>query len=303
MYQSAAASDAPQLIRDRSECMSCHATGKTQRVPGYLVRSVYVSESGLPFYSLGTTTVDHSTPLTERFGGWYVTGTHGTMRHRGNSLADEDASPPVDWEPGANCHNLDPYFRTAPYVRPESDIVALMVLEHQSQMHNYITNASYTARQASHYDETMNRVLQRPADYRSETTVRRIESAGEKLVRYMLFCDEAPLTDRINGNTDFAVQFVSRGPKDTRGRSLRDFDLQKRMFRYPCSFLIYSESFNQLPRPMFDFVRTRLWTILRGHDTSSEFKHLSTEDRTAILEILCETQPMLFAEFILGTKP
>jgi len=276
--------------------MACHASSRTQQVPGFLVRSVYPNADGLPEYRLGTTTTDHRTAFADRFGGWYVTGTHGAMRHRGNVTIDkeyeEKKTPPLDMQRGANLLQPPKFVRSEKYLTNRSDIVALMVLEHQTQMHNWITRANYTTRQALYQQATMNRILERAPDYQSESTTRRIESAAEKMLRYMLFCDEYPLTDSIKGNSKFAEQFVAMGPRDAQNRSLRDLDMQRRMFKYPCSFLIYSKSFLSLPQPVLDYVKRRLQSVLSNKDTSDEFAHLSSDDRQQILSILQETHPL-----------
>src|SRR5207302_8884790 len=132
-----------------------------------------------------------------------------------------------------------------------------------------------------------------PADYRSESTPSRIKNAGEPLLKYLLFSGETGLTDRVRGTSGFAEEFCQRGPRDSRGRSLRDFDLQRRLFKYPCSYLIYSAAFDSLPGPVKDYVLHRLWEVLNGKDTSAEFAHLTTADRRAMLEILVTTKPNL----------
>jgi len=86
---------------------------------------------------------------------------------------------------------------------------------------------------------------------------------------------------------------VARGPRDAKGRSLRDFDLQKRIFKYPCSYLIYSEAFDAIPEPAKKYIYRRLFEILSGRDQSPEFASLSSQDRRAILEILVATKPGL----------
>ena len=67
------------------------------------------------------------------------------------------------------------------------------------------------------------------------------------LVDYLLFVDEAPLKRPVRGTSGFAERFAAAGPRDAQGRSLRDFDLQRRLFKYPCSYMIYSEAFDALP--------------------------------------------------------
>ncbi len=286
-------SDSPQFLRDKGQCLACHHNHSTQGVPGYLTRSVYPGADGNPIFSLGTTTTDQTTDFRSRYGGWYVTGKHGALRHRGNAIAKKESAKSLDIEAGANLTDLAQLIETGPYLTPQSDLVALLVLEHQSQMHNYITKASYEARQADHYDEVWNKILARPADFQAEVSKRRIARAGEALLRYLLFSNEYRLTSPVEGTSGFADQFQLLGPRDRQGRSLRDFDLQTRLFKYPCSYLIYSESFDALPSEVLRYVERRLREVLTGEDASTEFAHLTAADRAAIREILIETKPSL----------
>jgi hypothetical protein len=285
----------PKFIHDRGQCITCHASSRTQNVPGALVRSVFVDASGQPQFGSGTFTIDHRSPFEQRWGGWYVTGTHGKMRHMGNVVSEDRQNPErVDREAGANVTDLSEKLNVTPYLSPHSDIVALMVIEHQTQMQNYLTNANYDARSATHYDGVMNAALERPMDHISDTTKRRIASAGDKVLQYMLFCKEFTLESPVEGTSTFTKDFQARGPRDSQGRSLRDFDLQTRMFKYPCSYLIYSPTFDGLPAASKEYITTRLHDILTGKDKSPEFAHLTPEDRRAILEILTETKPDLW---------
>lgn len=286
----------PVIVRDKGQCLTCHASSRTQNVPGHLVRSVYPDEGGQPQFGSGTFTTDHESPFSERWGGWFVTGTHGDMRHMGNVTAPSRSHPEdLDREAGANVTDLSELVETSPYLEPTSDLVALMVLEHQTQMHNLITRANYEARHAAHYDGIMNAAFEdRPADYVSDTTKRRIASAGDKLLDYLLFRDEFQLTAPVKGVSKFAEEFASRGPRDKRGRSLREFDLKRRLFKYPCSYLIHSPAFDQLPQPVKAHVVSRLREVLTRKDTRDDYPHLSLEDRANILEILKDTKPDLF---------
>jgi hypothetical protein len=265
-------------------------------VPGHLVRSVYPDSSGQPQFGSGTFTTDHTSPFSERWGGWFVTGTHGDMRHMGNVTSASKQDPEaLDREAGANVTDLSDFIKTSNSLEPTSDLVALMVLEHQTQMHNFITLANYEARHAAFYDGIMNAAFKdRPADYVSETTTRRIASAGDKLLDYLLFKDEFRLTSPIKGVSAFAEDFTNRGPRDSKGRSLRDFDLQTRLFKYPCSYLIYSPAFDHLPKPVKTYVSQRLLDVLTRKDTQDKYPHLTLEDRANILEILNDTKPDLF---------
>ncbi len=288
--------DTPRFVRDRGQCTTCHALSRTQGVPGHLVRSVYPDRAGQPLLGSGTFTTDHRSPFEERWGGWYVSGTHGAMRHMGNVMVQDRNRPEaLDREAGANVTDLQPLVNTSPYLEPTSDIVALMVLEHQTQMHNFLTLANYEARSAAHYDAVMNEAFGRPADHQTETTQRRIASAGEKLLQYLLFTDEFALTAPVQGVSKFAEEFAAAGPRDRQGRSLRDLDLERRLFKYPCSYLIYSDSFDALPASIKSYLTRRLLEVLKGEDRTPAFAHLSDVDRRNILEILQDTKPELFA--------
>lgn len=285
----------PRFVRDRGQCISCHASSRTQGVPGGLVRSAYVAKSGQPRYGSGTFNIDHTSPFSQRWGGWYVTGTHGKMRHMGNVFSTDAKDPEkLDIEAGANVTSLADLFDVSRYLTPHSDVVALMVLEHQTQMQNRLTRANYESRSAAHHDAIMNTALERPEDYVSESAERRVAAVGEELLRYMLFVDEFQLTDSIAGTSEFANDFQAEGPRDSRGRSLRDLDLNRRLFKYPCSYLIYSPAFDALPKAVKSYVAVRLDEVLSGQDQSEEFAHLSAKDRKAILEILRETKPDLW---------
>ncbi|HZV03912.1 MAG TPA: hypothetical protein VE999_02380 [Gemmataceae bacterium] len=287
-------SDKPRFQRQTDNCLICHASSFNQGYPGHLARSVFADGLGLPLLASGTYRIDHTSPLRQRWGGWYVTGTSGKQTHLGNLIVRGNPRPEdIDNSPNVNVTNLDRYFKTSPYLTPHSDIVALMVMEHQTEMHNRLTRANMQTRIALRDEAEFNKALGRPADYRSDSTLSRIKNAGEPVVRYMLFCEEAPLSDPLKGTSGFAEEFAKRGPRDGKRRSLRDFDLKRRLFAYPCSYLIYSEAFDALPAPAKDYVMRRLWEVLSGKDASKEFAHLSTADRQAILEILRETKPNL----------
>jgi len=307
----------PRLSRDRGGCIACHASQRTARVPGFFIRSVYPRLDGRT-RETGTVT-DHRSPLESRWGGWYVTGTHGDLRHIGNAFADDpEDSERIDRESGANLTSLSDRVDMHPYLTPHSDIVALMVMEHQMQTQNYITLANYEARKALASDQQAklgddkqakrgdDKQAKRGDDKQakrgddqaipslSKASEERIAVAGEKLVEYLLFCEEPTLPSPVEGTSAFTEEFASRGPVDSKGRGLRQFDLQSRLFRYPCSYLIYSSSFNALPKPMATYVRDRVLSVLRGEDKSDRFSHLSVEDRSTILGILTETKPDWF---------
>ena len=271
----------PRFTRT-DQCLECHASSKSMGVPGHLVRSFATDGNGIVDLTSGTSLVNHRTPISERWGGWYVTGTHGRQPHRGNLFGKESFAK-HEREPdfGGNLTNLASFIDTALYPQPGSDIVALMVLEHQTHMHNFITRLSY--------DSTV--ALQQYGH------VRYLKSATEAFVRYLLFAEEAPLESPVRGVSNFAGEFSAQGIRDRRGRSLRDFDLTTRLFKHPCSYLIYSKAFDALPKPMKERIYARLFEILSGKDTSADYERISPDTRRAILEILADTKPDLPKEW------
>ena len=284
------------LTRQTDSCLICHGSSANQGFPGYLARSVYPDRSGKPVLSRGSKRVDHTTPLPERWGGWYVTGKSGRQTHLGNRLFGERTGDPVG-DDGTNVADLKPYFTVANYLTPHSDLVALMVLEHQGEAYNRLTRANFLTRLALSEQVELNKALGRPADERSESITHRIQRACEPLVEYLLFCDEAALTEVVSGTSAFAKEFTARGPFDGKGRTLREFDLHSRMFRYPLSYLIYSRAFDGLPAEAKEQVYRRLWDVLSGKDLSKPFAHLTAADRQAVVEIVRDTKKDLPADW------
>ncbi len=284
----------PRFERRGDTCLVCHASSRTEGIPGHLVRSLAVDESGYPLLSMGSRTVDHTTPFDQRWGGWYVTGQHGSQTHLGNRISREgESSQPVADPDAQNITSLADRFNVDRYLSPHSDIVALMVLEHQVLVHNRITNANFTTRQALAYNQMMIEALEYSPETRLDSTTRRIQGAGDELVDALLLVGEAPLTAAVQGTSGYTEQFAKTGPRDSQGRSLRELDLQRRLLRYPCSYLIYSDAFAALPQEMRDYVWQRMGEILSGDDASPKYAHLTSEDREAIIEILRETMPGL----------
>ena len=282
----------PRFERRTEDCLLCHGGSQTRGVPGHIVRSVYPSPSGQPIFSAGSHRVDDSTPLADRWGGWYVTGRHGKQRHLGNVTYPDRPATAADADPsGLNVTDLAGRFGKKGYLTGQSDLVALSVLAHQAAAHNALTRASFDVRAALHREAALNRDLDQAPDYRWPSTNTVLDGAAKALVECFLFCDEAPLAGPIEGTTTFATDFAARGPTDAAGRSLRQLDLERRLFRHPCSFLVYSASFDALP----DELRGRFWArigeVLTAADPGPRFAHLSTEDRQAIRAILVATKP------------
>ena len=267
----------PKFIR-QDQCLDCHASARSMGVPGHLLRSLKTDANGNPELISGISEVNHRTPIEDRWGGWFVTGKHGDQPHRGN-LIGEAAFAKQEKTPNylGNITDLRPFCDLAHYPEQSSDIVALLVLEHQTHMHNFITRLRYESDQ-------------KLAAYGHINYVTNIANA---FLKYMLFTEEAPMKSAVEGNSTYTKDFAGLGPFDSKGRSLRQFDLQTRLFKYPCSYLIYSKAFDALPPKMKEYLYQRLYDILTGSDPSNDFADIPRKTRREILEILVETKENL----------
>jgi hypothetical protein len=250
-------------------------------VPGLLVRSLFVAPDGSALPQLGSFLIDHRSPFDHRWGGWYVTGTHGSMRHMGNSTVADPARPEAAVSRETlNVTSIAGRFDADRYLTPHSDLIALMLFEHQSRVINLLTRIGWEARVAA-------------AESRLDPGRGAIAGLVRDLADYMLLVDEPPLPGAVTGTSGFAARFSARGPRDSQGRSLRDLDLSTRLLRYPCSYMIYADAFDALPASVRASVLHRLWQVLSGADSAPRYRRLSAGDRRAAIEILRATKPEL----------
>jgi hypothetical protein len=274
----------PRLERD-DRCLLCHLTWDTLGVPGFQVLSTFQMSDDPNAYASGLVS-DHRTPLRDRWGGWYVTGQTGTSQHRGNVpvivKAQDLQKPP---QPSPRLSSVATEFDTRGFPSEQSDVAALMVLEHQTRMANLLTRVGWETRVALQPASVPPR---RPAAP-GKLPARALEAVHD-LVDYLLFIDEVPLSGPIGGSSGFVRRFSDLGPKDQRGRSLRELELQHRMFRYPCSYMIYAPAFESLLPEAKNAIYERMWTILSGAERGREYGRLSPADRQAIIEILRDTK-------------
>jgi hypothetical protein len=269
-------------ITQPSFCLSCHQGYGSLNVPGMMVRSVGIGADGRAMPWLANAVPDHRTPIEERWSGWFVTGRSGAVRHLGNLTAAPNDAALVP-KPSA-VPALPAEVSPAASLTPHSDIAALLVFDHQMHMMNLLTRLGWETRV----------VL---ADARADASAH-IGRAAAEVVDYLLFVDEAPLASRVEGSSGFAARFTARGPRDDRGRSLRELDLQHRLFRYPCSYMIYSPAFDALPAAAKEAVYRRLWQVVSGEERGARYQRLAPADRRAVIDILRATKPGLPTYFM-----
>jgi hypothetical protein len=264
----------PQLTRN-NQCLACHLSWETLGVPGLTIQSVHPLPDENSYVN-GYTTV-HASPFEQRWGGWWVTGNHGGTRHMGNipvMPADKGKSKLAN--PRQPLNSVTGMFDLTGYLSPHSDVVALMVIEHQAHMTNLITRLGWEARLAGAAP--------------SQDASSRVAEAARDMVDYMLFVYEAPFTGPMQGSSGFAAGFAAGGPRDSKGRSLRELDLRRRLLKYPCSYMIYTPAFEALPAAAKNAVYSRMWEVLSGRDKHPRYASLTASDRQAVIEILRDTK-------------
>jgi hypothetical protein len=281
------------LVRETDQCLLCHAGAFTHDIPGLVMRSTYPDSDGNPILPAGTFVTTQESDVSQRWGGWFVTGLDGADGSPNHGMADALFESPDDQS--ARRAEIIQLKNPFDYLSPRSDAVALMVLAHQTEAHNAFTRCVYATRLALRDEQVMADALGEKIKpgHHTDSTLDRVKHAATPLVQSLLFCDEASMPSGVRSDSPFVTEFVSRGPKDPQGRSLRDFDLKTRLFRYPCSYLIYSAPFDQLPQITKDAVYQQLFDVLTGKNTSKDFSHLAAADRQAILGILRATMPNL----------
>lgn len=255
----------PARLEREESCLLCHASKNSLNVPGHLVRSFLTDPQGNP--TRGHSRINHETPLGDRWGGWYVTGDFGDQPHLGNlSTAADLAEHERHREGPGRPVNLKQRIDASKYPTVHSDIVALLVHDHQTHVHNLLTCVNY------------------------EHQFQKEKTAEEELVRFLLFAGEPALEHPILGSSAYEAWFAKQGPYDNRGRSLRQFDLETRLFKYRLSYLIYSAAFDSLPEPVKSRLYRRVWEVLSSVDAPEPYDKLPRAERQAIIEIVRETK-------------
>jgi hypothetical protein len=272
----------PELKRN-NDCLACHLSWDTLGVPGLMVESVHPLPDDISYVN-GYNTV-HASPLTERWGGWWVTGNHGGVRHMGNiPVMPADKGKLKLASPTQVLPSVEGQFDLAGYPTPYSDVVAQMVLAHQVRMTNMITRTGWEARLA--------------AAAPSADATARVREAASDLVDYLLFVDEAPFVGPMQGSSGLRSGSRSRARGTRRGDRFENSNLRRRMFKYPCSYMIYTPAFDALPAAAKDAVYSRLWEVLSGREKRAPYSsRLLAADRQAIVQILRATKKDLPAYF------
>ena len=289
---SAARLAAPKFERD-ADCLRCHGGTFVREIPGVFARSVFPDISGEPLGRHGSIVVDDETPFEQRWGGWYVTGYHGAENHRGNVRGSERGDQLVFELARTRPDELSEFFDVTEYLRPRSDVVALLVFEHQLTVQNALTHAGMKARRMIAYQQGLQKAFKEPVtDEPAFDSVKSVfASEVEAVVDRLLFRHAAPVPQGVVGHESFRKSFAQDARRDPAGHSLKDLQLRDRLFAHRCSFLIYSESFHALPETLRIRILDRLQAALLSRDPNDRYAYLGDAEKQRIYDILRATHP------------
>ena len=276
---------APLFSRDRV-CIQCHAGSATNFLPGPLGRSVFPDSKGRSLKSVDTfELIGHEVPVHERWGGWYVTHVHQDLTHMGNAIAVK-GNGELKLQRKDSSKGLDDFFDTSNYPVSTSDIEALLIFDHQVRMQFVLIESAYKVRQVI-FDS------QKTASKQSSIDLNAIlKEVTEKIVSELLFKKEFPLGGKVVDAAQvgkFVTEFKAKGKADSRGRSLRDLELKNRLFKYRCSYMIYSKSFEAFPEILKNSVFNRIKAIITSDSPQLGYEYLEAEEKKAIFDILSGT--------------
>jgi hypothetical protein len=267
-------------------CTGCHSGSATNFLPGPMARSGYVDAEGKRIGSIsGHIRMHHGVPMGDRWGGFYVTGAHASLGHLGNALARKEGGKTVLDRPEAPVlSELSELFDVSRYPRPNADALALLLFDHQIEAHNLLMELRYRWRLVE-YERG------KSGGEASTIATEGLERSLRRLVRYLLFTDEAPLDGAALAlSSDFQRDFLGRRRTDREGRSLRDLDLGNRLFAHRLSYMIDSQAFEEAPREMRELVYARLGEVLLPDEAPEGFGHFDEGERKAIVSILRATK-------------
>jgi hypothetical protein len=283
--------DTRRTFERDNDCLRCHGDHFVRDIPALFARSVVPDPAGEPLLQLGTKLVDDQTPFEERWGGWFVTGYEGTTDHQGNAWAAESGDrlmPPIgDPRPA----ELSGYFDTERYPTGTSDVVALLVMEHQMAMQNSLTAAGQRCRKMLVYQASLLKGFKQPdTDALVYDSVKSVfASAADDVVDTLLFHEAAPVPAGVTGLPAFREDFMKNAPRTGAGHTLKDFQLSDRLFANRCSYLIYSDTFAALPEQLKALIFERLYAALHAPRGDGRYAYLEEDEKKRIYEILIET--------------
>ena len=273
--------ETPVFNREYELCLRCHDSLSLSGggTPRFIMSSNYTGILGQLVSHEGSVMTTSRTPIRSRWGGWFVSGLHGEQKHLGNVIIESAADLSDErLATSGNLFSIAEASNLAPYISPFSDIVALMVIEHQIEVQNEIARVNFQSRTLL-ADDKINDI-----ELNDE-----LLSIAEGLIDSLFMTGQPEFLARINGTSGFSENFMSRGKKDSQGRSLRELDLSKSLFKYPFSYLIYSDAYASLPKKVREIIGQRIKEVLSPEYSGDFYPHISPSSKIIIAEILDDT--------------
>ena len=179
--------------------------------------------------------------------------------------------------PKAVLKSVEGLFDLKGYPTPYSDVVAQLVLAHQTQMTNLITRTGWEARL----------LAAKPSTDASA----RVAEAARDLVDYLLFIDEAPLTGPVKGGSGFTERFA----KDRTARQAGTVAPRLRSAPPPVPVSVQLHDLHAGVRRHAGAgprrgVRPDVGRVVGAREAARATAGLSLADRRAIVEILRATE-------------
>jgi hypothetical protein len=269
------------VFERRERCLGCHAGGPTSFLPGLMVQSLFTSEDGRTAGEAGAHNGGHHTPFSTRWGGWYVTGAPAEMKHLANAFTSRG-------RPSVSAGSLDQLMPAGTHLAPGSDILAMMLHDHQCKAVNVLMEANYRLRTVLHKAGGEKPVAERAIP---EAEMEMARTQAEKVARFLLFTEEVALPAPVTGDAAFKKDFAANRRPDKSGRSLKDFNLKTHLMQHRCSYMIYSAAFRGLPAAFQSLVFAELRRALTSGGEGGQAAHLPAAERQAVHEILSATLP------------
>lgn len=290
------APDSPIRFTSQGGCFGCHGGAATNYLPGPLARSTYTSSEGKRLGQLrGHNRMGHQVPFPDRWGGYFVTGAPSSLGHLGNVFATREGGV-FKTGPAAGPTRIDlgEFFDAKKYLRPDSNVLPLSLFDHQIEAHNLIMECAYRWRHLE-YETVKNGGIVNPE------TREKTDRAFDKLVRYLLFADEASIAGAdLIVSADYQNDFRKDRKMDENGLSLKDFDLKTHLFSHRLSYMVYAQPFASAPAGMRTEIYGRLWNILAPEKAPAGYEYFVPGERAKIVSILKATKSDLPDEWLGG---
>ena len=281
------------VFEHRSSCLGCHVRSTNSYSPDLLVHSVFTAPDGRPDPRWNQRFSDDTSSFQERWGGWYVTGKRTPLPHLGNTVVMNSGKLQNLIGNNPEPRSLTGKIELHDYPAPYSDVVALLIFDHQMHLVNLLNQVSFQTKHSLNQQSRRASAAQKMVVDAPMQMTSGLHNVVKQAVDSMLLIGEAPFASKIVGSSGFTEKFSRLGPYDRKGRSLHQLNLKYRLLKYSCSYMIYSRVFDEMPDQAKQMIYELMWQVLSRQVTDKQYEKLSLSDRQAVIEILQDTKPDL----------